>query len=57
MTIEYLGYRPGQARSPIPKEIAELAASMGLSLSTDTILKYLRIGAKFLPKDWVPTGR
>lgn len=57
MAIDHLGYRPGQARSPIPKEIAELAASLGLSLSTDTILKYLRLGAKFLPKDWVPPGR
>jgi hypothetical protein len=45
MAIDYLGYNPKQARSPATKEITELAASMGMSISEDTVLKYLRIGA------------
>ncbi len=57
MAIEHLGYSPPQKRSPIPKEIAEIAASMGLNISADTILKYLRIGAAFLSKDWEPPKR
>lgn len=54
MAISELGYRPGAARSPIPKEIADLAANMGLEISEDTIRKYLKIGASFLPDDWEP---
>ncbi|PWE30587.1 hypothetical protein DDZ14_14970 [Maritimibacter sp. 55A14] len=52
MAIEYYGYDPKQARSPIPKEITDLAASMGLSVSNDTVRKYLRLGASFIPDDW-----
>lgn len=52
MAIDQLGYEPKQPRSPIPKEIAELAAGLGMSISEDTILKYLRIGASFIPDDW-----
>ncbi len=54
MVIEYYGYDPVQNRSPIPKEIAELAASLGLSVSDDTVRKYLKKGASFLPEDWKP---
>lgn len=54
MAIDQLGYRPDAARSPVPKEIADLAASMGLSISDDTVRKYLRRGAAFIPKDWKP---
>lgn len=57
MAIDYLGYNPKQARSPATKEITELAASMGMSISEDTVLKYLRIGAKFISEDWVPEKR
>lgn len=49
--VEY-GYDPDAKRSPIPKEISDLAAEMGLEIHPDTIRKYLRIGADFLPKDW-----
>ena len=54
MAIDQLGYQPDAARSPVPKEIAELAASMGLSISDDTVRKYLRRGATFISKDWKP---
>ena len=52
IAISELGYRPGAKRSPIPKEIADSAANMGLEISDDTIRKYLKIGASFLPDDW-----
>ena len=54
MAIDSRGYRPGDARSPIPREIADLAASMGLEISDDTVRKYLKIGASFIPEDWKP---
>lgn len=54
MAIDQLGYRPEAARSPVPKEIADLAASMGLSISDDTVRKYLRRGVTFIPKGWTP---
>ena len=54
MAIDQLGYRPDAARSPVPKEIADLAASMGLSISDDTVRKYLRRGATFIPEGWKP---
>jgi hypothetical protein len=57
MAIEQFGYDPRQARSPIPKEIGELAASLGMSITDETILKYLRIGANFISKDWKPGQR
>ncbi len=54
MAIDQLGYQPSALRSPIPKEIADLAASMGLSISDDTVRKYLRRGAAFIPEGWKP---
>lgn len=54
MAIDQLGYDPKQARSPIPREIADLAASKGLEVSDDTVRKYLKIGASFIAKNWKP---
>lgn len=54
MAIDSLGYDPNALRSPTPKEIADLAAGMGLSVSDDTVRKYLKLGARFLPEDWKP---
>ena len=54
LAIDGYGFKPFATRSPIPKEIAEIAASMGLSISDDTIRKYLKLGATFLPPDWEP---
>lgn len=51
MAIRELGYDPEAKRSPIPNEIAELAAELGLNISDETIRKYLRRGASFLPPD------
>lgn len=54
MAIDAYGYAPNELRSPIPKEITDMAASMGLQVSTDTVRKYLKIGASFIPEDWQP---
>lgn len=55
MAIDHLGYNPMAKRSPIPKEITDLAASMGLTVSDDTVRKYLKLGAKFIPEGWEPS--
>ena len=54
IAIDGYGYDPTAARSPIPKEIQDIAASLGIEISDDTIRKYLRIGAKFISADWKP---
>ncbi len=57
MAIDHLGYVPSQARSPTPKEIGEIAAELGMSVTDETIRKYLRIGARFIAPDWKPKQR
>ena len=57
MAIDQLGYVPDQARSPVPKEIGEIAASMGLQITDETIRNHLRRGATFIPNGWKPKGR
>ncbi|QQA41478.1 hypothetical protein [Pelagovum pacificum] len=54
MAIELYGFDRFADRSPTPREITNLAASMGISVHEDTVRKYLGIGAKFIPKDWKP---
>ncbi len=54
LAITDYGYQPNQARSPIPKEFEDMAARLGLELTRETILKYLRLGASLLPKGWEP---
>ena len=54
IAITEYGYETNDRRSPIPREIQELEDLLGLSVSQDTIRKYLRTGAKHLPKDWKP---
>ncbi|MCP3055853.1 hypothetical protein [Aurantimonas marianensis] len=44
------GYDPMAARSPIPADIATDLQTHGVSLSEDTIRKYLREGAELLPQ-------
>lgn len=51
MAIDQLGYRPSQSRSPIPKQIVDFAATFGVSISEDTVRKYLKIGGKFIVDD------
>lgn len=51
IAMDAYGYRPEDRRSPIPREIQDIADRLGLSVSQDTIRKYLQIGAKYLPAD------
>lgn len=54
VAIEQFGYVPDSKRSPIPIELQDIAARLGLEISHDTILKYLRLGAQHLPNGWRP---
>ena len=57
MAMEYFGYNPNDVKSSVTKEITDLAASMGMSLSDDTVRRYLRMGGSYVPKDWIPNNR
>ncbi|WP_431301059.1 hypothetical protein [Tabrizicola sp. BL-A-41-H6] len=57
VAIEQFGYDPDSKRSPIPIELQDIAARLGLEISRDTILKYLRLGAQHLPNGWRPHER
>jgi hypothetical protein len=54
MAVDQLGYVPDASRSPVPKEITDIAASMGLTISDDTVRKYLKLGSRFISNDWKP---
>lgn len=54
LAIHEFGYDPTQRRSPIPQEIQDICDQLGLPISSDTIRKYLQMGAKYLPDDWKP---
>jgi hypothetical protein len=54
LAIEQFGYDPTSKRGPIPKELEDIALRLGLEISQQTILKYLRLGAQSLPQDWKP---
>lgn len=54
MAITEYGYDPEARRSPIPKEMQDIAAKLGLEVSIDTIRQYLQLGATHLPKGWKP---
>jgi hypothetical protein len=54
MAITEYGYNPDARRSPIPKEIQDIANRLGLEVSQDTIRHYLQMGARFLPEGWKP---
>lgn len=51
IAIEEYGYDPRSARSPIPGEIEGISDKHGLSVSKETVLKYLRMGAKLIERD------
>lgn len=46
IAIREYGYQPHSKKSPIPKEIQAICDEEGLSTSRETILKYLRLGAR-----------
>lgn len=51
MAIDGYGWQPNSKKSPIPGEIESLCDRMGIGVSRETILYYLRLGAKQLPND------
>ncbi|MBT0958665.1 hypothetical protein IV417_14845 [Alphaproteobacteria bacterium KMM 3653] len=57
MAIEQFGYVPTAKRGTTVKDIQDLAASLGITMSDDTIRHYLRLGASFIDKDWTPHSR
>lgn len=50
LAIQKFRYEPKAARSEVPKKIVDLAAASGIEISEETVLKYLRRGATFVPK-------
>jgi hypothetical protein len=54
MAIREYGYDPDAKRGPIPKEIHDLTVSLGIEVTDDTIRKYLKLGARYLPENWKP---
>jgi len=52
IAIREYGFEPTARKSPIPKEIQDIAASLGLEVTDDTVRRYLKLGAQYLPKDW-----
>ena len=57
MVMEYYAYRPGSRLSTATRDVTDLAASMGMEISEDTVRKYLKIGAEFIPEGWEPNRR
>lgn len=51
IAIEEYGYQPGSLRSPIPKEIADIAAEHGIAITPETVRKFLLIGARHQASD------
>jgi hypothetical protein len=49
MAVKGYAFDPRAGRSGISKEIADDLASLGISLSDDTVRKYLKDAAEFLP--------
>lgn len=49
LAVDGYGFDPTAARSPVPKEISDALAARGIPLDVDTIRKWLREGAEFLP--------
>lgn len=49
MAVEQYGFDPKAIRSPVAMQIASDVARAGLSITDDTIRKYLREGAELLP--------
>lgn len=52
IAIEEYGYDPNSVRSPIPKEIVDIMDRLGLQATSETVLKYLKMGASELPDGW-----
>ncbi len=54
MAVGGYSYRPENKRSAIPNEIESDAAQLGISISAETVRKYLRASEKLISEDWEP---
>lgn len=54
MAIKRYRYDPRAERSEVPRKISDLAASMGMTVTPETVRKYLKKGAELIPSDWEP---
>lgn len=52
IAITEYGYKPNAKKSPIPKEIEDITAKLGIVVTDDTVRRYLKLGAEYLPEDW-----
>lgn len=50
MAVDGYGWRPDDLRSPIPGEIEAVCDRLGVGVTRETVLKYLRMGASQMPK-------
>jgi hypothetical protein len=51
LAVRGYGYNPAENRSPAFKQMIDDMADVGISLSVDTLRKFLRLGAEFLPSE------
>lgn len=51
MAVDGYGYDPKAEKSPIPKQLESVLLTRGISISDDTIRKWLRKAAEILPED------
>lgn len=51
MAMDKYGYDPEKVRSDVPKQIADVANKQGFSITTETVRKYLKRGARLLQSD------
>jgi hypothetical protein len=49
MALDSYKYEPKLSRSTVPQQIADDLAKHGLVLDVDTVRKWLKLGAEFLP--------
>lgn len=50
MAVDGYGYDPKASKSPVPKEIESSLSQLGISITDDTIRKWLKEAAELLPK-------
>lgn len=51
MAVDFYGYDPKASKSTVPKEISDNLDLLGISVSDDTIRKWLREAAEYLPNE------
>lgn len=56
MAVDAYRYDPTASRSPLPKEISDALAQMGIPLDPDTVRKWLKEASEFIPQTRRKTG-